>query len=195
MTSPAAGLPPGLALETARLRLRPWKADDLDAYIALNAHPRTVAFFPHPIDAAMTAASLDRHLSRQAAEGTCFSVAERRDDGLFLGFVGLALMREAGPGLDGEWEIGWRLIPESHGQGYASEGARAWIAHAFGPMALSRVVAWTAATNLPSQAVMARIGMSHAPELDRDHPRIEPGNPTRRHVVWRITRPLQPDRI
>lgn len=181
----------GIRLETDRLRLRPWRDGDLDAYVALNADPRTVLYFPHPIDAAASAASHERLMQRQTEDGTCFSVAERRGDGAFLGFVGMARMRDAGPGLDGEWEIGWRLIPQVHGQGYATEGARAWLAHAFGPMGLDRVLAWTAAANLPSQAVMARIGMRHAPDLDRDHPRVAAGNPMRPHVVWRITRPLQ----
>ncbi len=180
-----------ITLQTDRLTLRPWVAGDLADYAALNAHPRTVRFFPHPIGYDLSAASHARMMARQAEEGTCFSVAERRSDGAFLGFVGMTRMRDAGPGLDGEWEIGWRLIPEVHGQGYATEGARAWLAHAFGPMDLPHVLAWTAAPNLPSQAVMARIGMSRAPDLDRDHPRVEAGNPMRPHVVWSITRPLQ----
>lgn len=180
-----------IRLETERLILRPWQEDDRAPFAALNADPRTVRYFPHAIDTAMSDASHARFMTRQAEIGTCFTVAARKSDGLFLGFVGMTVMRDAGPGLDGEWEIGWRLIPQAHGQGYATEGARAWLAHAFGPMGLAQVLAWTAAPNLPSQAVMARIGMTPAPELDRDHPRVAPGNPMRPHVVWRITRPLQ----
>lgn len=177
-------------LETERLVLRPWVEADRAPYAALNADPRTTLYFPYPIDRAQSDASFDRMIARQEEEGTCFSAAERKSDGAFLGFVGMTLMRDTGPGLDGEWEIGWRLIPAAHGMGYASEGARAWLDHAFGPMGLPQVLAWTAAPNLPSQAVMRRIGMVPAPELDRDHPRIPAGNPMRAHVVWRITAPL-----
>lgn len=182
-------------LETERLILRPWQGRDRAPFAAMNVQPRTTLFFPHPITPTLSDASFDRIMARQQDEGMAFAVAERRSDGAFIGFVGMARLRDAGPGLDGEMEIGWRLPPEHHGQGYATEGAQAWIDHGFAVMGLPRILAWTTAANLPSQAVMARIGMTRAPELDRDHPKIEPGNPMRPHVVWSISRPLQPGRV
>lgn len=177
-------------LETDRLILRPWEICDRAPFAAMNVQPRTTLHFPHPITEEQSDASFDRIIARQADEGMAFAVAERKTDGAFLGFIGMARMKDAGPGLDGEMEIGWRLAPEHHGQGYATEGARAWIDHGFNVLHLPQILAWTAAPNLPSQAVMARIGMVRAPELDRDHPKVAEGNPMRPHVVWRITRPL-----
>jgi RimJ/RimL family protein N-acetyltransferase len=47
-------------------------------------------------------------------------------------------------------------------------------------------VAFTAETNLASQAVMRRIGMLPDPALDFDHPRLAQDHPLRRHVVWTV---------
>ena len=51
------------------------------------------------------------------------------------------------------------------------------------------LVAMTAATNLRSQRVMQKLGMTHAPEDDFDHPRLPPGHPLQRHVLYRIHKP------
>jgi RimJ/RimL family protein N-acetyltransferase len=85
-------------------------------------------------------------------------------------------------------EIGWRLARSVWGHGYASEAARAVLDHAFTERGLSEIVAITVAPNLRSQAVMLRIGMTHAAELNFDH-QPEPDGPVFHHVVYRIARP------
>jgi RimJ/RimL family protein N-acetyltransferase len=52
-------------------------------------------------------------------------------------------------------------------------------------MKLSEVVALTAASNVPSQRVMQRLGMTHDPLDDFDHPHL-PGTPLGRCVLYRI---------
>jgi ribosomal-protein-alanine N-acetyltransferase len=52
------------------------------------------------------------------------------------------------------------------------------------------VVSFTAVRNVRSQAVMRRIGMTHDPADDFDHPRLPDGHPLRRHVLWRVQAPL-----
>ena len=64
------------------------------------------------------------------------------ETGEFIGFVGLSVPRfeeHFTPCV----EVGWRLASSSWGRGYASEGARAALAHAFGPLGLDEVVAMT----------------------------------------------------
>ena len=74
------------------------------------------------------------------------------------------------------------------GRGYAPEGARAALAHAFGPLGLDEVVAMTIPANDRSQSVMRKIGMTRDEAADFDHPLIPDGDPTRRHVLYRISR-------
>ena len=47
------------------------------------------------------------------------------------------------------------------------------------------MVSFTAVTNVRSQAVMRRIGMTHDPADDFDHPSLPPGHRLRRHVLYR----------
>ncbi len=67
-------------------------------------------------------------------------------------------------------EVGWLLPREHWGNGYATEGGRAALDYAFTTMKLDEVVALTAASNIPSQRVMQRLGMTHDPHDDFDHP-------------------------
>lgn len=60
----------------------------------------------------------------------------------------------------GHLEIGWHLHPDAWGLGYATEAARAVLAHA-AAHGVTEVLAVTHLENLPSQAVARRIGMRH----------------------------------
>jgi RimJ/RimL family protein N-acetyltransferase len=85
-------------------------------------------------------------------------------------------------------ELGWRLAREAWGEGYASEGAAASLAWGRARLDVERIVAFTADTNLRSQAVMRRIGMTRRPDLDFDHPELAQNHPLRRHVVYALAR-------
>jgi RimJ/RimL family protein N-acetyltransferase len=110
-----------------------------------------------------------------------------RDTGEFIGFTGLSV-----PSFEAHFmpavEIGWRLAKGAWGNGYATEAARASLAYGFGPAGLDEIVSFTTTTNLPSQRVMQRIGMTHDEAGDFDHVRIPAGHRLQRHVFYRIDR-------
>lgn len=58
-------------------------------------------------------------------------------------------------------EIGWRLVPEHNGKGYATEAAKAIIDFAAEQMGATYLVAVAAPENAPSQRVMQRLGMTY----------------------------------
>uniref|UniRef100_UPI00403FCAC5 GNAT family N-acetyltransferase n=1 Tax=Streptomyces sp. SS7 TaxID=3108485 RepID=UPI00403FCAC5 len=60
---------------------------------------------------------------------------------------------------------------ESRG-GYATEGARAAVRFGFDVLDLPEIVSFTVAGNRRSRAVMQRLGMTHDPREDFDHPRL-----------------------
>ena len=60
---------------------------------------------------------------------------------------------------------------------------------AFERLELPEVLAIAAAINLRSRAVMERLGMTHDPGDDFDHPRVEAGHRLQRHVLYRATLP------
>ena len=174
-------------IETPRLILRGWRDADYAPFAALNADPEVMRHFPatHTREesdelAAMNRTHIDDH-------GWGLWAVERRQDGAFLGFTGLARPRQPNPLAD-EVEVGWRLAQFAWGHGYASEAARASLDYGFNELGLTRIVSFTAVENERSQAVMRRIGMTRAPELDFDHPRLPKGHRLERHVVYVISR-------
>ena len=63
-------------------------------------------------------------------------------------------------------QIGWRLMRHAWGFGYATEAARAALTDTFVRVGLDAVIAYTAADNLRSQAVMTRLKMRRDPSRD-----------------------------
>jgi RimJ/RimL family protein N-acetyltransferase len=174
-------------LKTDRLLLRQWTDADREPYAALNADPVVMEHFPAPMTREMSDAMVDKLAADLEERGFGLWALEVVETGQFIGFTGLSV-----PSFEAHFtpavEIGWRLSKDAWGNGYASEAARASLAHAFGPVGLDEVVSFTATTNKPSQRVMQRIGMSHDEADDFDHPRVEPGHRLERHVLYRITR-------
>jgi RimJ/RimL family protein N-acetyltransferase len=111
----------------------------------------------------------------------------------FIGFTGLTPVPFEAP-FTPAVEIGWRLARPAWRQGYATEAARAAAAYGFEVARLHEIVSMTATTNLPSQAVMRRLGMSRDPGDDFDHPRVLDNNRLRRHVLFRLAAPV-PGRV
>lgn len=103
--------------------------------------------------------------------------------GEFIGFTGLNPMPDGVPG-SGDLEIGWRMARRAWHQGYATEAARAALDVGLDQLGLPAIWSMTAVINLPSQAVMQRLGMERHQLFD--HPRIPLGYELRPHVVYRI---------
>ena len=85
-------------------------------------------------------------------------------------------------------EISWRLAHRFWGLGYATEAACAARDYGFGHLGLKQIVSFTVPNNQRSRRVMGRIGMTHAPEEDFEHPLLPAGHPLRPHVLYRLAR-------
>jgi RimJ/RimL family protein N-acetyltransferase len=177
----------GPSITTDRLLLRRWRDADRDPFAALNADPDVMRFFVRPLDRDESDRFIDSVEARFEAGGIGQWAVERRADSQFLGFTGLAPATfEASftPAI----EVGWRLAPSAWGHGYATEAGRASLRYGFDVLGLDAILSWTAVLNLPSIAVMERLGMRHDPADDFDHPRIPVGHPLRPHVLYRMDR-------
>ena len=169
-------------LRTERLILRRWRDADLVPFAALNADALVMEHFPWRLDRAESDAMAERIRDHFTREGFGLWAAEVPGVAPFIGFVGLAR-----PSFRPEdVEIGWRIASQYWGAGYATEGARAAVAHAFGPLGLDRLISMTVPRNVRSQRVMAKLGFVRDPDGDFEHPRIPEGNPTRSHWLFRL---------
>ncbi|GAB3812505.1 GNAT family N-acetyltransferase [Kribbella italica] len=175
-------------LRTERLLLRQWTEADKEPFAALNADPAVMEHFPAMLTREQSDEMVDRTARAVVERGFGWWAVEVLETGRFIGFTGLSVASFEAP-FTPAVEIGWRLSKDAWGNGYATEGARAALAYGFGPLGLDEIVSFTATTNLPSQRVMQRIGMTHDEADDFDHSRLEPGHRLRRHVLYRIARP------
>jgi len=180
--------PAPLELHTRRCVLRQWKETDLGAWAEMNADPEVRRHFP----------GLLSDEQARAEAGRCRDGIDQRGWGVwalevpgaltFAGFVGLIVPHYDAPFVPA-LEIGWRLPRAAWGQGYATEAAQAALEFAFGRLQVREVVAITVPGNEASRRVMARLGMQRDEGGDFDHPRIAPGHPLRRHVLYRKAAP------
>lgn len=181
----------GPQIRTSRLLLRRWRPEDREPFAAINADPEVVACLPGPLTRAQSDSFVDRIEAHFEEHGFGFWAVEVSGGAAFAGFVGLAAPRfetDFTPCV----EIGWRLARESWGMGYATEAARGVLAFGFDTLALDEIVSFTVPSNRRSRAVMERIGMTHDPADDFEHPSLPEGHPLRHHVLYRIRRSIDP---
>jgi len=175
------------SLRTDRLRLRPWREDDLGPFAALNADPAVCEFLPAPLSREESDAFAARIARDLESRGFGLWALELPGRVPFAGFVGLAV-----PGFRAPFtpcvEVGWRLAREHWGHGYATEGAREALRFGFEEAGLGEVVSFTVPANRRSRAVMERLGMTRRPEDDFEHPGLPAGHALRRHVLYRLDR-------
>lgn len=175
-------------LETERLVLRRWRDSDREPFAALNADPEVRRYFPDLLTREQSDASVDRIEAAFERDGFGLWALEVRDRGEFIGFTGLAPV-DFEAHFTPAVEIGWRLARDAWGNGYATEAALRVVDDAFGRLGFDEIVSFTAIDNAPSRAVMERIGMSHDPAEDFDHPKLPLDHPLCRHVLYRLRAP------
>lgn len=134
--------------------MRDLEATDLDWLARLHADPEVMRYVRAPDDYARTRVRIGELLAEAAANpGLGVLPAERLEDGAVIGWFVLTH-------LDGgeEVELGYRLFPEFWGQGFATEGARGLVEHAFGALGLIRLVAVARPENAASCKVLLKAG-------------------------------------
>ncbi|HEY8596483.1 MAG TPA: GNAT family N-acetyltransferase [Devosiaceae bacterium] len=179
-----------MRLETERLILRPFEDRDRAPYAAFVADPEVRRFYPDTLDADAANRMIDGWQVKLERNGFHYLAMERKADGVLVGDVGLARMDYEIPGRP-EVEMGWLVGRPYWGNGYAPEGARACLDHAWQVLGLNEVVAFTYRGNHPSRRVMEKIGMTRDPDGDFDHPLVPRGHRLRPHVLYRIANPLK----
>ena len=174
-------------LSTPRLRLRPWRDDDLKAFAELNSDPKVMQHLPAALSRDESDAMAARLRARLENDGYGGWAVERVGEAPFIGFIGLAR-----PSFSAHFtpcvEIGWRLSSAHWGLGLATEGARAVLHFGFAELGLDEIVSFTSTENHASKRVMEKLGMRRDDGGEFDHPSLPEGHRLRRHLLYRLAR-------
>lgn len=143
----------GPCLETKRLILRPTRVEDFDSWAAFAADPESMRFLGGPQPRAIAWRAFIAMAGSWALCGFgMFSVLEKAT-GRWLGRLG-PWRPEGWPGN----EIGWGMIRDAEGQGYAFEGACAAFDWAFDTLGWSEIIHCIDDGNERSIALARRLG-------------------------------------
>jgi RimJ/RimL family protein N-acetyltransferase len=177
-----------VVLETERLILRRFTADDVDDLVELDSDPEVVFHITGGVTTPRDEVETDilpwflAYYERGDAYG--FWAAIERSTGQFLGWFHFR-PGEGHP--DDEPELGYRLRRSAWGNGYATEGSRALIDRGFRQFGVRRVVAETMVVHGASRRVMEKAGMTVARRYHQDWPYPIPGH-EQGDVEYEITR-------
>jgi RimJ/RimL family protein N-acetyltransferase len=147
---------PQQEIRTGRLVLTPVTPADIDAVHELFSDARTWTHLPAGRHAsrAETQDLVQRKIGGRVRHGLGSWVARSADSGAFLGLGGVDVTG------GGVWNLGYRLAPEHHGHGYATELARAAVDAARDVHPEMPVTARVHTNNPASARVLARVGLS-----------------------------------
>ncbi|MEI8703445.1 GNAT family N-acetyltransferase [Mesorhizobium sp. ISC15] len=175
-----------MELRTQRLLMREWRDEDVEPFAQMNDDSRVIRYIARLADRIAINAWINAQRHHFKRYGYGLWALEALDAAGFMGFCGLInvpYVAHFTPAV----EIAWRLHPNCWGRGYATEAAVAALAFGFQNLKLDQIVSNAAVDNVESRRVMERIGMSHDPKDDFDHPLKAVDDPLRRQVLYRIT--------
>lgn len=167
-------------LHTGRIRLVPLADEHLEYEVELDSDPEVMRYLGD--GKPRTRADVEiAHRRRLAAASRVpglgywvgFLDAAEEHDSLFVGWWILEPPERPDQGpVEGQAELGYRLLRRHWRRGLASEGARELIRYGFEDLGLTRIFAETMAVNTASRATMAAVGMAYVRtfHLDFDEP-------------------------
>ncbi|MFI1955959.1 GNAT family N-acetyltransferase [Streptomyces xinghaiensis] len=147
-------------IETERLVLRRWRAEDLAPMAAVNSDPEVMRWIGDGSvrTERQTAESIAAWEREWEAEGFGLFAVELRETGELAGFTGLSVpcfLPEALPAV----EIGWRLGRPFWGRGLATEAVRAVLDFGRARPELPRIVSVVQTGNRASERVVHKLGI------------------------------------
>lgn len=177
-------------LTTARLVLRQWREDDVDALAAINADPNVMRHFFSPLTREQTARTITDYRASFATRGYGPWAVEIAGTDDLIGLIGLLPVR-----FEAHFTPAVHLVAKfaAHAwrQRYGLEAAREAIRDGFERVGLDEIVAFTPRRNEPSWRGMTALGMTHDPADDFEHPDLADDHPLRDHVLFRLHSPLR----
>src|SRR5437899_3058843 len=134
-------------IQTQRLSLREFEAEDLNALILILSDPDTMRYYPAAFDRAGVADWIDRNRARYANDGYGLWAMVLNSTGELIGDCGL--VRQRVDEVD-EVEIGYHVRHDLWVRGYASEAAHACRDCGFATRKVDHLISLVRPENLAS---------------------------------------------
>lgn len=146
------------AIETERLRLRPFQPDDAPTYFnTIHNDPEVMQYITgRPLPIERTHQAIERYRTHYETHGFTVWAVTDKATGTFLGHGGLITLPTGS-----DVEIDYGFGKAYWGKGYATETARAVLRYGLEASGLNCIYALAFPPNLPSQRVMQKLGMTH----------------------------------
>ncbi len=146
-----------VVLETDRLFLREYVEDDAEAFFQLNSDPEVVRFTPNAVLQNVDQAReilLANPMADYRKYGFGRWACILKSTGEHIGFSGLKYLEELG-----EVEIGYRLVRNRWGFGFATEAAIAVVRFGLADLALEHIIGLVMPENIASVRVLEKAGL------------------------------------
>lgn len=146
-----------MVIEAERLYMREMKQDDYVSLCRILKDPEVMYAYEGPFSDDEVQAWIDRQLHRYETDGFGLWAVVLKENGDIIGQCGITMQEYK----DGKvMEVGYLFQKEYWHQGYASEAAIACREYAFTHLGAEKVYSIIRDTNIPSQNVARRNGMT-----------------------------------
>ena len=144
-------------IETERLYLRELVLEDKDKLAKVLSDIESMKFYPHPFSEEEVKNWINWNIDNYKKYNHGLWAVVLKEGNIFLGDCGITMQN-----IDGEVvpEMGFHIIKDYCGKGYATEAALACKKYAFEELNYPRLFSYTILENIPSQKVANKVGMS-----------------------------------
>ncbi|MDT0557973.1 GNAT family N-acetyltransferase [Ichthyenterobacterium sp. W332] len=160
------------AIETDRLILRDMRNTDLDNMFRLDSSPLVHQYLGNKpfTDKSQSQNYINEVIEDYKRYGISRLVVEEKDTGHFIGWSGLRFYNKKHQynGNYNFFDVGYRLLPEFWGKGYATESAKASLDYGFNTIGLNVIYGITEKENEASHKVLLKIGLNYTVDFYED---------------------------
>lgn len=147
--------------ETERLILREIVEEDEDGMFRLDSNPEVHRYLGNkPVKDTSQIRDVIKFIRQQYIDyGIGRWAVVEKESGNFVGWAGMKFITQETNGFDNFHDIGYRLIQDYWGKGYATESAKAALKYAFSEMNLTDIYGMTHVENQGSINVLSKLGL------------------------------------
>lgn len=158
-----------ILFETERTVVKRFTADDSDLFFSINGNPDVVHFI-RPVKSREESDAFLRENLNFYLDSSCLGryAVFAKEDNRFLGTFSFLYLSG-----DADFHLGYALVPQAWGQGFATELVKSGIPYFFQRTDKPAVFAITSAANMASQKVLLKAGFQYKGQVEEHGEMLE----------------------